>query len=383
MKTNKKWLCVLATALGCASPAIGFADPISTEKTADQTPILQTAVSRWEDPAPPQEGSAATNNAVVSPCGSGGSCESCCSPGFQWIVGVEGTFFWPQFNRPFLRNTMTNNLGTETILSNTSNGSAEGALIAAPRITFGVQGERWGLVGRYWYASNWGSNFSPSLPGSSDFGVQGFDGFRAYTADLEAQRRFCCCNWDMYGFGGLRYASINNDRNLIATNSFGGPGLSTASFAGQQFNGTGITFGLLGMRPIWCDDSPVKLFFANRYSFLWGNGADAVQTTATSIDGVNTLTSTNGAQAKGNGDLFIAEVQLGLQWDACLQCLPGRVFVRTALEYQYWDANTGVQASSTSFVNAIANQTAATATATAGNMVFDLIGFNIGAGIMY
>ncbi len=187
----------------------------------------------------------------------------------------------------------------------------------------------------------------------------------------------------MYGFGGLRYASINNDRNLIATNSFGGPSLSTSSFAGQQFNGTGITFGLLGMRPIWCDDSPVKLFFANRYSFLWGHGSDAVQTQATSIDGVNTLTSVNGAAAKGNGDLFIAEVQLGLQWDACLQCLPGRVFVRTALEYQYWDVNTGVNATSTSFVNVIPNGTAATATANAGNMLFDLIGFNIGAGIMY
>jgi hypothetical protein len=385
MKTRKRWLCVLATVLGCTAPAIGFANVESTEKAAEESPILQAAVSRWEDPAPPQTVPAvpAPNNAVVSPCGNGGCCESCCAPGFQWIVGVEGTFFWPQFNRTFLRNTLSNDLGNETLVSNTSNGGAEGTLLAAPRITFGLQGERWGLVGRYWYASNWNSAFAPSLPGSANFGVLGFDGFRAYTADLELQRRFCCCNWDLYGFGGLRYASINNDRSLVTTNSFNGPVLSASSFAGQQFNGTGITFGLLGMRPIWCDDSPVKLFFANRYSFLWGHGADAVQTTATSIDSVDSLTSTNGAAAKGNGDLFIAELQLGLQWDACLQCLPGRVFVRTALEYQYWDANTGVNAFSTSFVNVPANETGATATASAGNMLFNLIGFNIGAGIMY
>ena len=113
----------------------------------------------------------------------------------------------------------------------------------------------------------------------------------------------------MYGFGGVRYASINNDRNLISTNSFNGPNLSASSFAGQQFNGAGITFGLLGVRPIWCDDSPVKLFFANRYSFLWGRSNVAAQTTATSIDGPDTLTSTNGALARGNGDLFIAELQ--------------------------------------------------------------------------
>jgi len=66
-----------------------------------------------------------------------------------------------------------------------------------------------------------------------------------------------------------------------------------------------------------------------------------------------------------------------------LKCLPGRVFVRTALEYQYWDVNTGVEASSTSFVTVPANETGATASATAGNMLFELIGFNIGAGIMY
>jgi hypothetical protein len=66
-----------------------------------------------------------------------------------------------------------------------------------------------------------------------------------------------------------------------------------------------------------------------------------------------------------------------------LQCLPGRVFVRTALEYQYWDVNTGAHATSNSFVNVIPNGTAATSAATASNMLFDLIGFNIGAGIMY
>ena len=61
----------------------------------------------------------------------------------------------------------------------------------------------------------------------------------------------------------------------------------------------------------------------------------------------------------------------------------GSAFVRTALEYQYWDANTGAEANSTSFVAVTPNGTAATATANAGNMLFDLIGFNIGAGIMY
>ncbi len=382
MKVTKRWICVLATVLGCIAPAVGFCDE-APESVIGETEHVQQAVSKWADPAAPQSVPDAGVGAAPSAAGFGGTCESCCTPGFQWIIGVEGTFFWPQFNRNFLENSITNDLGTATIISSTENGSAEGLLLASPRITAGLQGERWGIVGRYWYASNWNAVFSPSLPGDASYGVIGFDGFRAYTADFEVQRRFCCCNWDMYGFGGVRYASVNNDRSLVTTNSFNGPVLSASSFSGQQFNGTGITFGLFGMRPIWCDDSPIKLFFANRYSFLWGNGAVASQTTATDIDGLSALTSTNGAAAKGVGDLFIAELQLGIQWDACLKCIPGRVFLRTALEYQYWDINTGATANSTSFVSIPAAGIGVTATSNTSNMLFDLIGFNLGAGIMY
>ena len=51
MKINKKWMCVLATALGCVAPAFGFGNEVATEKTEDPTAVQQAAVSRWEDPA--------------------------------------------------------------------------------------------------------------------------------------------------------------------------------------------------------------------------------------------------------------------------------------------------------------------------------------------
>jgi hypothetical protein len=298
-------------------------------------------------------------------------------------VSVEATFFWPQFNRPFLENTLTNDLGTTTILSNSQNGSVDGNLLTAPRTTFGVQGECWGMVGRFWYGSTWASAFTPSLPNDPSYGLIAFDALRLYTTDLEVQRRFCLCNWDMYGFGGIRYASVNNDRTMTSSNSFNGPALTATGFSGQQFNGAGITYGLLGTRPIWCDDSPLRLFVANRYSFLWGNGSVAAETSATSIDGADTLTSLNGAAARGAGDLFIAELRVGLQWDACLKCIPARVFLRSAIEYQYWDINTGAQVDATSFVDVIPNGTSVTSTVSAGNMLFDLIGYSVGAGIMY
>jgi hypothetical protein len=59
------------------------------------------------------------------------------------------------------------------------------------------------------------------------------------------------------------------------------------------------------------------------------------------------------------------------------------VFVRTALEYQYWDINTGAIADSTSFVSDPAAGIGVTATSNTSNMLFDFIGFNLGAGIMY
>jgi hypothetical protein len=385
MKTGKQWLCALSIALGCAVPTRGFSEEILAGVSEQHSALAeQAAVSRWEAQAPPQPMPDSPGPpTATAPCGIASGCDACCDPGFQWIGSVEATFFWPQFNRQFLANTLTNNLGTQTILSNSSSGSADGSLIAAPRVTAGLQGDRWGLVGRFWYASTWQSGFLPSIPGGASLGLLGFDGFRAYTTDLEVQRRFCWCNWDMYGFGGVRYASVNNDRSLVATNSFGGPVLSTSSYAAQQFNGAGLTFGVLGMRPIWCDDSPLKLFFANRYSILWGQGGAATQTTATAIDTLGTLTSTNGAAAKGPGDLFIAELQIGLQWDACLKCVPGRFFLRSAIEYQYWDTNRGGVANATSFVATVPGSVGATATSSAGTMLFDLIGFNVGAGIMY
>ena len=101
------------------------------------------------------------------------------------------------------------------------------------------------------------------------------------------------------------------------------------------------------------------------------------------VDQRGVLTSTNGAAASGQANLFIAEVQLGVQWDACLKCLPGRAFVRTALEYQYWNAALGAEASANSFATVIPSSTAVTASSNVGDVLFNLIRFNIGAGIMY
>jgi hypothetical protein len=174
---------------------------------------------------------------------------------------------------------------------------------------------------------------------------------------------------------------VDNDRLLHATSLSPDETALSNSFSSQQFAGTGVTFGFWAIRPICCD-SPLKYFVANRYSFLWGNGSAASETNATAINGASgAAVSTNGALSGGVGDMFIGEVQLGLQWDAQLRCFPGRAFVRTALEYQYWDTNVGLNTGAVSVASA--GPVSASATASAGDLLFDLIGFNLGVGIMY
>ncbi len=91
--------------------------------------------------------------------------------------------------------------------------------------------------------------------------------------------------------------------------------------------------------------------------------------------------SIDGALARGDGSLFIFEIGAGVQWDTCLRCLPGRAFLRSGFEWQYWDSNAGVAAGSSSTAdNGSASSNAYTQT---GDLLFDLVGFTIGAGIMY
>ena len=322
-----------------------------------------------------------TEAAATPDCTSG--CEvECCPPPCSLIGSVEATFFWPQMHRNFLTSTVDSGSGATSFASNSSLGSVDGGYLVAPRITLGFQGCKWGLVTRYWYASPWATGYTPADPSLAPAGVMLFDNFRAYTLDLEVQRRFCLGCWNGYGLLGVRYAMVDNDRILTAASLSATDAVHTSSFASQQFGGTGITFGFWATRPVCCD-SPLKYFVANRYSFLWGNGGVASQTTASVMNNVNGFgTSTDGSLAGGQGDLFIAELQLGLQWDAQLKCFPGRAFVRTAMEFQYWDANTGVYATSNSFAS-VTGGGSATTNSSAGDLLFSLIGLNLGAGITF
>jgi hypothetical protein len=220
MKTSKPWIYALALAVGCtlAVPAYGEEDtsavtqasqpvfrpplikqtsaqtpvPPPAQTTAPQPPPQQVPTSRWDAQEPiqtPEQEGAAPGAATAGPYA---ACPvDCCYPGCQMIVGIEATFFWPQLSRTFLHTGLDNDLGPTNFINSSAMGSADGALLMGPRFTLGIQGECWGLVGRYWNSSNWANGFVPAIPDSPQAGVQLFDQFNAYTIDLEVQRRFC------------------------------------------------------------------------------------------------------------------------------------------------------------------------------------------------
>jgi hypothetical protein len=399
MKRSKQWLCALAIALGCALPGAAYGDepadgdPFETNKSI----IRLAAGSTWNadpetntPPPPPEEIPIKPEDSSTTPEPAEPSdvtkeaCEldaGCCPRVWSFVAGVEATFFWPQLSRDFLTTSLNNGDGPINLATNSQAGTVDGNLLVAPRLTLGFQGCRWGLYGRYWYADNWASGYSPTDPTSIGVGTISFDGFRAYTVDLEVQRRFYAGCWTLAGCLGARYAQVDNDR-LLTGNIFSDiDAVSTRSFTTQQFSGAGLTWGFWGTRPVCCD-SPLKYFVANRYSYIWGNVDAAAETNAQVINAIgDSAASFNGALASGQGNLFIAELQLGLQWDAELRCFPARAFVRGALEYQYWDVSAGVEASSNSF--AFLDGVGGDTTASARDLLFNLIGITLGAGITF
>ncbi len=316
----------------------------------------------------------------AAPCDIAGYC---CPPSYCSIVGgAEATFLFPHF-----RNTGAGTFISDGVTSTTSTGTdINGNLIVAPRVWLGVQGERWGLVGRYWNAQSWGSGFGPTIPVLSPAGIQSSNAFGAYLADLEVQRRFLFGPTKLYGLFGVRYGSVRTNSSMSQTSilNAGNDLVSASTWAGQSFNGTGITMGFWGTRDLGC--SPFSLFFSNRYSVLWGNGSAGVQTATSIIDPAGSTGGINNAFAGGNnGDLFIAEFQIGGQWQRRLVCIPATAFLRCAFEYQYWNASQGLFAASTTASGFIgpSGSSAALASATSGDLLFNMLGVSLGAGIMY
>ena len=94
--------------------------------------------------------------------------------------------------------------------------------------------------------------------------------------------------------------------------------------------------------------------------------------------------SIDGATVVVIDDLFIGEIQVGIEWDFALRCLPARAFFRTAFEYQYWDASTGLAASGSFAGLSTGGDTyQATTGSSAPGLIVDFVGLSIGTGFTW
>jgi hypothetical protein len=94
--------------------------------------------------------------------------------------------------------------------------------------------------------------------------------------------------------------------------------------------------------------------------------------------------SVNGASTYVDDAMFVGEVQLGLEWNYALQCLPANAFFRTAVEYQRWDGGDGSSeaGSFATFSDSDYSSTSTMATSAASPQL-DLVGLTIGTGLTW
>jgi hypothetical protein len=129
----------------------------------------------------------------------------------------------------------------------------------------------------------------------------------------------------------------------------------------------------------------VNWFYNLHYSVLWGPTNTAAETAMMIVvDDPADAGSTNSARTRTDGTFTIGEVQLGLEWNYALQCLPANAFFTAALEYQRWDGGHGFSSAQSFAGGALDNSSdQATAIASTGAPEMNLFGFTLGTGLTW
>ncbi len=328
------------------------------------------------------------------------NCECCPPPPcLFWVGGVEATFLSPDFNRDGVtfQTERIDDDGTETFLAESSDTDS---LYISPRIWLGVQGCCWGANLRYWHLQAEEGEYDPSIGGLGtwddydcgrpDVGFFTCSSLEAYTIDLEVTRRFCLHDCWMQASMGVRHAELWADDGITGLALTEEGLLNGFGRANRNSRGTGILLGLYGRKPIFpC--SCVNWFYNARWSALWGSTQTSAETFAavqsSDPDFVASAASVNGAYTTIDDTMYIGEIQLGLEWDYCLCCLPANAFFRVAIEYQRWDGGQGYSAADSfagiTIVNEVDPTSVVSTTAAADEPQLDLFGFSIGTGLTW
>jgi hypothetical protein len=301
--------------------------------------------------------------------------QACCGTHNYWIVGTEATFLHVDFDEL----GAPNGIGGSTFspsLADLDN------MYGGPRVWAGIQGECWALVWRYWELNGSENYFDPAIEVPSFFTttVLAEQRFDLYAADLEVVRT--CQFFDLkhqFSFG-VRHAALQQDAALVVSQVMNGDFLSGLVAEFQDFEGTGFTTAWGGSHPFLFSDY-FDFYWNFRSSVVWGETRNAVQTQASVISLLGSGTTTGGLATEKDDELFIGEIQLGLQWKFRLPRTPALAFVRVAGEYQYWTVDALTTESSSAA--GIVGNSEITAAANVDDLRVNLFGVTAGAGLTW
>lgn len=364
---------VFATEPGSESPQLVIAEPSTPANLINYTEYYETADT--QAPAPKEAAPALEVN-----CGQGcGACSNDCGCCPHWILGIETVWLSPQLQRrAFAEYEIENEVSYGEF-----HGGVPSGLFITPRITLGYQGECWGIQTRYWRMNESTERVYPGI-GRDIFASNSSCGlFKAETFDLEATRMFCWNDTTNQFSFGIRYAQLDESTSAAATRVVDGALFSGSSFARNEFSGAGLTMGLAGYKPLQCRN--FNLYYNVRVSAIWDNNAQSEVQTRSRVEAGGSAETDNGAIARGDGTMYIAELQVGPQWNFKLCNNRADAFIRLALEYQYWNTqNTGGAASvSNAWVGNESESIVGHAVARAGDARTDLIGFTVATGFTW
>jgi len=269
---------------------------------------------------------------------------SCCGP--IWVGGVDMLFLRPHIHGDRFQGSIAEVEGYRV----DSRDNALDEMTFSPRIWIGKQGECWGLIARFWYMNESNMVADPYHGAANgDYRASSAGNrIKAYTIDLEVNRRLNYRCWQMNLGVGVRHANLEHD-TMASQDVYRDPNIDpnveflSSAFTKSRIDGTGLTVGLDGRRLIWpCHN--LSMFWGVRGSFLFGDSSYSGYSSASVNDYGNDEFASGvvADYATANSDLFIGEVQLGLLWEQRLSCLPANVFVKIAAEYQYWGAESAV-----------------------------------------
>jgi hypothetical protein len=311
-----------------------------------------------------------------------GACYSSCQAGF--FFGVEGTFLAP-IGEPDQTVILT-----DLTTGQAYTGSVNPGFGAGVRTWAGLHHCGRGIRFQYWHFGNDAIYVDPAVPIAGDPAFSGAFYLRADTIDVELVQSFpCFCGWRLDGSFGGRYAKLERNGTIVGYGTVGNDvDLYGLAMGANEIEGSGFTFSLRGRKPIGC--SGWHRFWSYRGSLLWADSTASALTeaNATTQDPAAAANSRDQAFAVRDGteNVYISEIQLGVQYEHCLCCLPATVFLRAAFEYQHW--NTGsVSARSNSYAflqggpPEFGGRVDASSRAHDGDL--NLIGFALAAGLTY